>query len=130
MEKEQILIGLVLMLSCLLVVTPVLSSRYIWKEHLNTTQFGETGIVTFVVDGDTLDIEGVGRIRLADLNAPELERKGGTEARDFVRRVCEGRRVYLDIDDHNVTDKYGRIVAVVYIPYNETCYVNLNQLLL
>jgi len=38
--------------------------------------------------------------------------------------------VYLDIDDLYVTGKYGRIIAVVYVPYDETHYVNLNQLLL
>jgi len=47
-----------------------------------------------------------------------------------VNGLCEGKEVYLDIDDIHIIDKYGRIVAVVYIPYNETHRVNLNQLLL
>jgi len=47
-----------------------------------------------------------------------------------VKGLCEGKVVYLDIDDFHIIDKYGRIVAVVYSPYNETHRVNLNQLLL
>jgi len=47
-----------------------------------------------------------------------------------VKGLCEGKVVYLDIDDFHIIDQYGRIVAVVYIPYNETHRVNLNQLLL
>jgi len=47
-----------------------------------------------------------------------------------VKGLCEGKEVYLDIDDFHIIDPYGRIVAVVYIPHNETHRVNLNQLLL
>ncbi|KAF5429993.1 Endonuclease YncB, thermonuclease family [Candidatus Methanophagaceae archaeon] len=47
-----------------------------------------------------------------------------------MKGLCEGKEVYLDIDDIHIIDKYGRIVAVVYIHYNETHRVNLNQLLL
>ena len=44
--------------------------------------------------------------------------------------LCYHKKVYLDIDDLYVRGKYGRIIAVVYVPYDETHYVNLNQLLL
>ena len=83
-----------------------------------------------VVDGDTFDVEGIGRIRLADINTPERDSKEGREAKEYVKGVCYQRKVYLDIDDLYVTGKRGRIVAVVYVPYNKTHYVNLNQLLL
>ena len=83
-----------------------------------------------VVDGDTLDVEGIGRIRLADVNTPEIDTEEGKEAKEYVKGLCDGKKVYLDIDDLYITGKYGRIIAVVYIPYNETHYVNFNQLLL
>jgi len=83
-----------------------------------------------VVDGDTFDVEGIGRIRLADVNTPEIDSKEGREAKEYAKGLCYQRKVYLDIDDLYVTGKYGRIVAVVYVPYNELHYVNLNQLLL
>ena len=83
-----------------------------------------------MVDGDTFDVEGIGRIRLADVNTPEIDTEEGKEAKEYVKGLCYGKKIYLDIDDIHITGKYDRIVAVVYVPYNETHYVNLNQLLL
>jgi micrococcal nuclease len=103
-------------------------SRYVWKEHLNTRKFGERGIAN-VIDGDTIDIGGVGRVRLADINAPERDEPCGEEAKEYVKSICEEKKVYLDIDDLYITGGCGRIVAVVYAPYRGG-YVNLNQLLL
>jgi endonuclease YncB( thermonuclease family) len=105
-------------------------SPYVWNGSWNTTKLGESGIVIKVVDGDTFDVEGIGRTRLADINTPEMDSKEGREAKEYVKGLCYQRKVYLDIDDLYVRGKYGRIIAVVYVPYNETHYVNLNQLLL
>ena len=129
-KKQGILIGIALMLLFMLITVPVIANSYVWKEPLNTTKFGESGIVIKVVDGDTIDVEDVGRIRLADVNTPEIDTEEGKEAKEYVKGLCYQKKVYLDIDDLYITGKYGRIVAVVYIPYNETHYVNLNQLLL
>ena len=68
-----------------------------------------------MVDGDTLDVDGVGRIRLVGVNAREVDEPGYQEAKDFVKRECLGKVVGLDIDDAKHYDKYGRILAVVYI---------------
>jgi len=97
---------------------------------IGLSKLGESGIVTTVIDGDTIDVEDVGRIRFADINTPEIDTEEGKAAKEYVKGLCEGKEVYLDIDDFHIIDKYGRIVAVVYIPYNETHRVNLNQLLL
>jgi micrococcal nuclease len=78
-----------------------------------------------VVDGDTIDVEGVGRIRLVGVNTPERGEPGYTSATDFVKSMVEGKTVYLDIDDAKHYDKYGRTLAVVYIDDK-----NLNQELL
>ena len=129
-KKQGAFIGIALMLLFMLITVPVIANSYVWKEPLNTTKFGESGIVIKVVDGDTIDIEDVGRRRLADVNTPEIDTEEGKEAKEHVKGLCDGKKVYLDIDDLYITGKYGRIVAVVYIPYNETHYVNLNQLLL
>ena len=118
------------MLLFMLITVPVIANSYVWKEPLNTTKFGESGIVIKVVDGDTFDVEDVGRIRLADVNTPEMDTEEGKEAKEYVKGLCFQKKVYLDIDDLYITGKYGRIIAVVYVPYNETHYVNLNQLFL
>jgi endonuclease YncB( thermonuclease family) len=83
-----------------------------------------------VIDGDTIEVEEVGRILFADIDTPEIDTEEGKAAKEYVKGLCEGKKVYLDIDNLHIIDKYGRIVAVVYIPYNETHRVNLNQLLL
>ena len=108
----------------------IIVSPSVWKGSLNTTKFGESGITIRVIDGDTIEVEDVGRIRLADINTPEMDSKEGREAKEYVKGLCYHKKVYLDIDDLYVTGKYGRIIAVVYVPYDETHYVNLNQLLL
>jgi endonuclease YncB( thermonuclease family) len=85
------------------------------------------GIVTNVVDGDTFDvtIEKAGakvayrveRIRLADVDSPEIESENGPAAKDFTFALLMNKRVYLDIDDlsANGRDSYGRLISVAYL---------------
>ena len=85
------------------------------------------GIVTNVVDGDTFDVTiekagakvaySVERIRLADVDSPEIESDRGPAAKDFTYAVLMNKRVYLDIDDlsANGRDSYGRLICVAYL---------------
>ena len=85
------------------------------------------GIVTNVVDGDTFDVTiekadprvtySVERIRLADVDSPEMNTAEGPAARDFTFAVIMNKKVYLDIDDKsgNGRDNYGRLISVVYL---------------
>jgi len=73
------------------------------------------GICTYVVDGDTLDVSGIGRIRLVGVNTPEKGESGYQEAKNFLIEMCLGKEVYVDIDDKKERDKYNRILAVVYV---------------
>lgn len=58
-------------------------------------------------------------IRCAFIDAPELEQRGGCEARQFLTALIGGRKVWLDIrmkiDTGKSVDQYGRIVAVPYL---------------
>lgn len=78
-----------------------------------------------VVDGDTIDVEGVGRIRFVGVNTPERGQSGYKTAKDYVSSMCLGKTVGLDIDNAKNKDKYDRTLAVVYVGG-----VNLNQELL
>ena len=78
-------------------------------------KYEASGYCYYVVDGDTLDVDGIGRIRLVGVNAPEVGEPGYQEAKDFVKSKCLGKVVGLDIDDAKHYDKYGRILAVVYV---------------
>ena len=79
-----------------------------------------------IIDGDTFDAP-IGRIRLADIDAPELSEPGGYEAKEALTYLILGKTVYIDIDDIYGTDIYGRIVAIVYIRYNSTHLLNVNK---
>src|SRR5438445_12262814 len=46
-----------------------------------------TDSVTYIVDGDTLDV-GATRIRLALVNSPEVVQPGDTEAKQFYAQSC------------------------------------------
>jgi len=86
------------------------------------------GVVTRVVDGDAFYVSGLPeRVRLADVNAPELSTAEGQRAKAALEALLLGRRVCLDIDNLYKTDRYGRFVAVAYLDYNETHWLNVNQ---
>jgi endonuclease YncB( thermonuclease family) len=82
------------------------------------------GIVTNVVDGDTFDVTiekanpkiaySVERIRLADVDSPEMATVEGPAAKDFAYSILLNKSVYLDIDDLSATgrDRYDRLVCV------------------
>ncbi len=72
---------------------------------MDLSKLGESGIVTAVIDGDTIEVEDVGRIRFADINTPEIDTKEGKAAKEYVKGLCEGKEVYLDIDDFHIIDK-------------------------
>ena len=92
------------------------------------------GRVTYVYDGDTLKIEGVGKVRLLGIDTPEREdstrddyytRRYGIK-RATLRRIAEeahrytlenslNRRVELELDREAV-DKYDRVLAYLYLP--------------
>lgn len=91
-----------------------------------------------VVDGDTLVVDlrpisrfsglaGEQRIRLADINAPELSTPEGRRSAEALRVLLEGKTIYIDIDDKHVNDRYGRLVALVFLTYNETHLMNVNM---
>ncbi|HNX40297.1 MAG TPA: thermonuclease family protein [Methanothrix sp.] len=85
------------------------------------------GTVTNVVDGDTFDVTiekasdkvtySVERVRLADIDSPEMDAEAGPAARDFTYAVLMNKRVFLDIDDRSSSgrDDYGRLICLAYI---------------
>jgi hypothetical protein len=108
-------------------VRQTLCLYYLYYLYLALATLDETyGTVTNVVDGDTFDVTiaksdprivyNVERIRLADVNSPEIDTAQGQNARDFTFAVLMNKRVYLDVDDLSGSgrDTYGRLVCVAY----------------
>ena len=73
------------------------------------------GKVTYVTDGDTITVEGLGIVRLADVDSPELAATGGPEAKEYTRKQLFGKLVLLDLDNKTGLDRYGRKVCVVFL---------------
>jgi micrococcal nuclease len=74
-----------------------------------------TGVVTFVVDGDTLHIRPLAggkpfKVRLSGIDAPEICQSGGLASRDALSRRVMGRAVRVDV---KTRDAYSRLVASV-----------------
>jgi micrococcal nuclease len=88
------------------------------------------GVVTNVVDGDTFDVEGFGRVRLADVDSPEMDTPGGKAAKFFAETMLLGETVHLDVDDLGGKDRYGRWVCVAYVEDPDTgTLINFNSML-
>lgn len=98
--------------------------------RLNSIEIDVTSTATYIVDGDTFEISNGDRIRLADVDTPERGEWGSAEATNALSNMINNRKVYLDVDDVYWTDRYGRLVACVYVDYNSTHYLNVNKALL
>lgn len=78
-----------------------------------TVHYEKVGKCLEVIDGNTIQVYGVGRVQLIQVDTPDAE-PGHSQAKNFVSDKCLGKTVYLDIDDENPKDKYDRTLAVVY----------------
>ena len=81
---------------------------------------GAAQLVERVVDGDTIIVAGVGRVRLIGVDTPESvdPRRPvecfGAEASAFTTRLLEGQHARLEYDQER-TDQYGRTLAYVHL---------------
>jgi len=95
------------------------------------------GIVTYVVDGDTICVQIQGcdnrigniTVRLADVDSPEMNSPGGLDSRNYAFQVLNGSFVSLDLDDDTGKDQYCRWVAVVFFQKQDGTWVNFNKML-
>ncbi|MDD5449256.1 MAG: thermonuclease family protein [Candidatus Omnitrophica bacterium] len=80
----------------------------------------EKALVTRVVDGDTIVIQGGLKVRYIGINTPETKHPKkpveyfGREASEFNKKLVQGRQVNLKYDVQKF-DKYGRLLAYVYV---------------
>jgi len=86
-----------------------------------------SGVVTNVVDGDTFDLRiektdprilhEIERVRLADVDSPEMSAPEGPLAKEFTRGILLNRTVWLDIDDQTIGGRgpHDCLICVVYL---------------
>lgn len=74
-----------------------------------------TGVVTKVIDGDTIDValsSGPIRVRLHGIDTPERGQPWGDEATAWLRKTVLGNEV--DIEPFQ-QDRYERLIGIVYL---------------
>lgn len=71
--------------------------------------------VTSVMDGDTLILEGISRVKLAGIKAPNTDEDFGIEAGEYLKSLVDQKEVYFQVDDKNSQDELGRLRAIVYV---------------
>lgn len=74
----------------------------------------EISLVTRVVDGDTIIVEGGQRVRLIGINAPEKGEPGFDEATEKLEEYIANQEIVLERDKTN-KDRYGRLLRYVRI---------------
>lgn len=112
MDKKEYFIIFSIIIASLFSFALLVSNLYINRDEQDDIEL--EGIVNYVVDGDTLDINDI-RIRLALVDTPERGQDGYKEAREFVKNLCVNKKGEVDIDDgQRRGDRYGREMGVIY----------------
>jgi endonuclease YncB( thermonuclease family) len=86
-------------------------------------------VIRNVIDGDTVELSGGIRVRLVGYDAYELSEPLGALARQELRSLCLGE-AYLDVDDLEPQDRYGRILGYLWCRRgagNVTWYVSVQK---
>ena len=79
-----------------------------------------SAIVTYVIDGDTIEVDDDTRVRLLGVNCPEIGYDGAADeplaqrARKFVADRVVGETVTLKLEGEQ-RDRYGRLLAHVFL---------------
>jgi micrococcal nuclease len=72
-----------------------------------------------VIDGDTIRVAGLGKVRYIGIDAPEIKHPSreaepyGYEAAEANRKLVQGKKVKIELDAGK-RDRYGRVLAYVY----------------
>ena len=76
------------------------------------------GIITRIIDGDTLVFNG-DKYRLSLIDTPELRESGFNESTYALKILCpKGSTAYMETDSIQSQDKYGRFLGVVWCEGN------------
>ncbi|MFA5879768.1 MAG: thermonuclease family protein [Candidatus Margulisiibacteriota bacterium] len=119
---------LVIIFCLLIAFTPVNLEAFIYNERICQVCHFATdfeGRVIQIIDGDTFVIlmsPSKFKIRLWGIDSPEFGQAYGAEAKSFITKLCDQKKVKIRIID---IDKYQRKVALVLLANGQ----NLNTLM-
>lgn len=98
----------------LVVIISISSNIYAETYTSNLKNSFETEVYK-VIDGDTIEIRRHARVRYIGINAPEIGQPFYEEAKNRNRKLVEGKKVKLIVCKSEPNDKYGRMLAWVYV---------------
>lgn len=106
-------------LSVLLIILVFIAGFLIGQIYSNVQQSGvlepkQNAVVTKVIDGDTIVVEGGAIIRLIGINTPEKGEPFYSEAKDYLEEKVFMKEVNLESDIEN-KDQYERYLRYVWI---------------
>jgi len=98
------------LLALLLLPSLILNFYLLAKQQ---TQKSDQGILVIgAIDGDTLVLDGKVKLRLRQVDAPELAYCGGNKSKEFLEKLTKGKKITIK---EKILDKFGRPIALVYI---------------
>ena len=81
--------------------------------------FPTSGVVEMVEDGDTFELKSGVRVRILGINSPERGKDGYQEAMDYLNKIIDDKKVWLEYDRYQ-DDQFGRVLAWVWIGCEST----------
>jgi len=103
---------------CLFLASVLIAITLVAAPLSGATAAGESGVVSSVYDGDTLSLSDGRRVRLLQIDTPELgsgECYSRASRKVLVQIVPIGSRVRLEADaDLDKVDRYGRLLRYVH----------------
>lgn len=78
------------------------------RKHVSYSPPEGTRVVVRVIDGDTVVLNGGTRVRVNNINTPEIDEELGREAKDFAIKMVHKKMVRVE---GNSKDHYGRVLG-------------------
>lgn len=96
-------------------VTPIQAQPRPTQSALTLPPFPDSMTIkgkAYIIDGDTIRI-GSTKIRLAGIDAPEVDEPWGKKSKWAMYEICRGQIITVDLDG---TRSYDRLVGTCYLP--------------
>ena len=96
-----------------LLVVVIVGFRLVGEIGLDFAE-GDRFFIVRVVDGDTVHLSGGDRLRLANIDTPELDEPFYEEATRFLADLVEGKECRVEFSEPK-RDKYGRLLGYLHV---------------
>lgn len=113
-KTQNILFLLFTLLSLILLFQTVFGLKRSNSSSQVPTIAAKEDKVIKVLDGDTVELETGERLRYLGIDAPEIDKKLGRQAKEFNSNLVLGRKVRIEFESV-LYDKYDRLLGYVWI---------------